>query len=309
MLSYLRLFFNRRYRVPRDKSQRPSRAAQKACAQAQTDFAASIDAIADLEGLSDFTRTKLLPPGFFRNVRAMWAAYDRYADEVRENMGWDKLHQAGKGPGCDGCYGAPMGVSPAESFTIASAVAQRPDFPQLAQTLQARAQQVLEDIQAEQKSPNATKTDPFALQKGRHRYHARGLACPFLDEAKRECSIHEIRPLSCRMHLLDEPTARVRGDHAEHDQAKVVNIRLPARTQLSINQHVDKRMGEISPLMFAGVLQSFEMGQGQPAREKGQARQKTGRDGRLVAPVNRKTGKSKKSQKERQKQKRRDARR
>lgn len=309
VLSYLRLFFNRRFRVPRDQSKRPSRAARKAGAQKEAEFTASIHAIADLPGLSDLGRTRVLPQGFFRAVRSMWSAYDRYANEIISNMGWGGMHPAGKGPGCDGCYAAPMSVSPAESFTIANAIASRPDFPQLAQALQDRAKLVLEDIQSQQKSPDINKADPFALQKGRHRYHARALPCPFLDEGQQKCSIYEMRPMSCRMHLLGEPTDRVRGDHPQHEQAQVVNIRLPAKTQLAVNQHVDKRMGEISPLMFAGVLQAFEMGQGQPVREQGQARQKTGRDGRLVARANRNTKNSKKNQKQREKQKRKDARR
>lgn len=309
MLSYLRLIFSRRYRVPRDKSQRPNRAARQASAAASATLTECINSIADLPGLSDLSRTKLLPAGFYRAVKGMWSAYDRYAQSLHESMGLAALHPAGEGEGCNGCYSAPMGVSPAESLTIAQAIAQRPDFPKLAQELQDRAKILLEDIQAEQKKTDAQRTDPYALQKGRHRYHARGLACPFLDEKNRKCSIRDVRPMSCRMHYIADPTERVRGDHPEHEQAKVVNLRLPTKTQVAIKQHIDKRMGEISPLLFAGVLQAFEMGQGQPVREVGQARQKTGRDGRLVARANRNVKGSKKEQKKRQKQKRRDTRR
>lgn len=309
LLSYLRLIFSRRYRVPRDKSQRPNRAARQASAAASATLTECINTIADLPGLSDLSRTKIVPAGFYRAVKSMWSAYDQYAQSLHESMGLGGLHPAGQGEGCNGCYGAPMGVSPAESLTIAQALAQRSDFAQLAQGLQDRAKILLEDIQAEQKKPDAQRTDPYALQKGRHRYHARGLACPFLDEKNKKCTIREHRPMSCRMHYIADPTERVRGDHPEHNQAKVVNLRLPTKTQVAINQHIDKRMGEISPLLFAGVLQAFELGQGQPVREVGQARQKTGRDGRLVARANRNVKGSKKEQKKRQKQKRRDVRR
>lgn len=309
VLSYLRLFFNRRFRVPRDKSTRPNRAAKKASSESEAAFTSSVTAIADLPGLSDLSRTKVLPQGFFRAVKSMWSAYDRYSQDLRKAMNWESMHPAGQGAGCSGCFDAPMHVSPAESLTIANSIATRPDFPKLAQALQDRAKQVLEDIHAEQKVKDPNKADPYALQKGRHRYYRRALPCPFLDSDKQKCTIHEIRPMSCRMHLIGDPAERVKGDHPEREQAEVVNIRLPARTQLSINQHIDKRMGQISPLLFAGVLQAFELGQGQPVRERGQARQKTGRDGKVVAPANRNSKNSKKQQKQRQKQKRRDARR
>lgn len=310
VLSYLRLIFGRRHRVPRDQSKRPNAAARKLAQDAAHELSQTINALADLPNFADIAQTRAVPAGFYRQVQEIWTAYDAYAQRIREAMSWTQLHQAGQGEqGIQGCYAAPMGVSPAESFAIAKDIAAHPNAATLAKSLHERANMVLEDIQSQQSKPNSEKADPYALQKGRHRYHARGLPCPLLDEGNQRCIVFDKRPISCRMHHLGDPAKRARGTDPDHANAQIVNIRLPAKAQVAMTQHVDKRMGQISPLLFAGVLQALELGQGQSVREVGQARQKVGRDGRLVARANRNVSGSKKNQKNKQKQKRRPTKR
>lgn len=307
VLDYLRILFGPKIRLPRDQSTKiPRKVRREAETQAHIEaLAKAIDAIAALPGLAEISDKKRVPTGFYSRVHELWKHYDAYADTIRQAMGWQDLPRAGKDDGIYGCYTAPIGVSPAESIAISRVLPNLPDLATLAPKFQERAQQQIEDIQGHCKEKDREKPGPVAVLKGRQSYERRALPCPFLDETKRSCKIWDHRPISCRMHHLQGDPQQIKGDHPQYEAAKVVNIRLPVKQQIALSTHVDKRLGEVNPLLFAGVLQALHIGGGQPLREVGQAPLRVGRDGQVVKTANKNVKGAKKFQKQKRKKGRR----
>lgn len=305
MFEFIAGLLGPRIKLPRDRITRVPRRARKQAKEHTEALQRIVDELSGLPGIADVAKTKRLPRGFYGRVEDMFTAYDRYLDAVSAHMGLQDAARPGTPEGQGACYAAPFGVTGIEAMALYREVRTWKDFPKVAQRLGELGEQQFKDIQAghKGKDPEQIRMTSKAAGNGRKLFAKRGEPCPFLDTGKGRCRVWEQRPISCRMHHITGDAALADPQHERHEDVQVVNIRLPARPQVTLSQ-LDKRMElGISPFMYASVLQLLQLGEGQLLQEVGEAPQRMGQDGRVVQKANRNVKHAKKFQKKKQKQK------
>jgi Fe-S-cluster containining protein len=298
-MGILNAIFGPRLRLPRDQVTRVSRAIRKRAKENVDGMQKVVDEIGAMAGIADIAQLKKLPRGFYERVEVFLANYDAYADEARRSLGAEDKPRAGTPEGVGACYAAPMGVFGPESLNIYRLIRTWSDFPTLAQKLGEAAEAQMKEIQSRHKGKDAEKIrlTGKAVQRGRMAYATQGEPCPFLDRNKRRCRLGDARPIACRMHHISTDPAWSNPQHPEHGKVKAVNIRLPIRQQVGLQQ-IDKRMGlGLSPFLFVGVLQLLQLSDGELLQEVGEAPRRMGQDGRVAQRANRNVKHAKKFKK------------
>jgi len=263
----------------------------------------ALDAIAALPGLADIKDTKRVPRGFYGLCESFLEHYDHYTSTVREHMKLGNAARPGAPGGCNACYEVPVGVHAIEALVIYRKIRPWKEFPKLAQSLADLAEQQFKAIQAEHhgKDPEKVRMGGKAVQKGRLAFAKRGVPCPFLDVEKQRCRIWDVRPLVCRMHHVLSDPSWSHPTHARYTEVAAKNLRPPLRMQVALAQ-LDKRMIlQLSPILYAGILQILQLGEGQTIPEIGEAPQRMQQDGQIVQRANRNVKHAKKYQKNKRK--------
>jgi Fe-S-cluster containining protein len=300
VFEYLRTLFLG-VRLPSDLSTRIPRSARKAAAPHAQAVQEIIHKIAALPEINEVARTKQMPKGFYALAADLTRAFDAYIAALRQAMALEDAARPGTPQGEAACTCAPTTITAIEALNILRRIRAWPDFPTLAQELLRQAQLLMQDMQAQLKP----KQDPArpglkTAQAGRMAFASRGEVCPFLDRTNKKCRIWEQRPFSCRMQHIQGNVERVDPRHPEHKLVQLKNLRLPMAQQLSLVNHVDRRMNlELSPLLFAGLLQILEKGQAQALGmpEEGETPPRLAPDGTFVPAANRNVKHAKKFQK------------
>lgn len=199
-----------------------------------------------------------------------------------------------------------MGLSAIEALDIYRAIRGWRDFPQVARRLGELGEQQFKDIQEGHagKDPEKIRLGGKAVRSGRLKFAQRMEPCPFLDTAKERCRIWEQRPLVCRMHHPSTPSEWSFPDHEKYpDGVKAKNLRLPVKIQVALAQ-LDKRMMlQLSPFMYASVLQILQLAEGQLVQEVGEAPVRMQQDGHIQQRANRNVAHAKKFKKKKKKKK------
>jgi Fe-S-cluster containining protein len=299
VLDLLATLFGPKIRLPGDQVTRIRGAAKKA-GQAHADQIQKIvDAIGGLEGIADVAKTKRLPRGFYDLVDRLVDEYDAYLAAVAQPLDIAALPRAGTAEGKGACYAGPFGVSGIESLRIYRRLRAKTEFPRRAEAMAKLGQLLFEDIQAHHKGkdPEKIRMGGKAAQLGRRQFAARGHLCPMYDEKRQRCGIWEIRPIACRMHHIQTDPAWSDPRHDHHARVVAKNVRLPIRQQVALAQ-IDKRMGlNLSPFLYAALLQIVQLTEGELLQELGEAPIRMGQDGRIAERANRNRPGAKKFQK------------
>jgi len=310
VFDFIAALFGPRIKLARDRVTRVPRKIRKA-ARAEIDTMQRIvDEISGMTGLADVTSTKRVPKGFYARVEDLYAAFDRYIAVVRREMGVTEFAQAGTPEGRGACYAAPFGVSGVEAMAIYREVRTWRDFVKVAERLGELGELQFKDIQAGHrgKDPEKIRMTSKAAGEGRRHFSERGEPCPLLDASRGRCRVWDHRPMTCRMHHIIGDTALADPRHERHEEAEVLNIRVPVRPQVALSQ-IDKRtnMGA-SPFLYASVLQQLQFTDGELLLEVGEAPRRMGQDGRVVQKANRNVKHAKKNQKKKNKAKQKQKR-
>ena len=301
VIEFLRNFFLGA-RLSSDISTRIPRAARKASAAQALAVQETIHKIAALPEISEVARTRLMPKGFYALAGELTRVFDAYLEGLRTAMNLTQAARPGTPEGFQACTTAPMTITAIEALNILRRIRAWPDFPTLGQELLRLAQLQMQDVQAQLKP----KQDPNrpglkTAQAGRLAFAQRGEPCPFLDPEKKKCRIWEQRPYSCRMQHIVGSVDRVDPRHPEHKLVQIKNLRLPMAQQMSLVNHVDRRLGlELSPILYAALLQILEKGQpqGLGLPEVGEVPPRLAADGTYVPAANRNVKHAKKFNKD-----------
>jgi Fe-S-cluster containining protein len=280
-----------RIKLPRDHVTRPPRAAKKAAAEHIAGMQAALDRISAMPGIADIATTKRVPRGFYDAVDDVRRHYDGYAEVVRKYLAIpEDAHQPGEPGGCQGCVEAPMPVHGFEALSIYREIRTWKDFPQIARELGELGEAQFKAIQEGHtgKDPEKIRFGSKAVQKGRVAFAKMGRVCPLLDEGKQRCRIWERRPIACRMHWPTTPPDTQAPEHENYPKsAKAHNIRIPVKQQVTVHQ-LDKRMSlQMSPFLYASVLQILQLTDGQLVQEIGEPPVKMQQDGKIANRANR----------------------
>lgn len=307
VFEFITALFGPRIKLARDRVTRLPRRVRKSAKEHVETMQRIVDDLAGLEGIADVKESKRLPRGFYDRVEDLLAAYDRYLAAVREGLGdkADGMFPAGTPEGVGGCYAAPFGVTGPEAMLIYREVRTWRDFPQIAQRLGELGEQQFKDIQEGHRGrdPDKIRMTSKAAGLGRKRFSERGEACPFLNESKGRCRLGDKRPMTCRMHHIGGDTAKGDPRHEDHENAELLNIRVPVRPQVAISQ-LDKRMDMgLTPFLYASVLQLLQFAEGELILEVGEAPRRMQQDGRVAQKANRNVKHAKKFQKGKNKSK------
>lgn len=303
MFEFVAALFGPRIKLPRDRVTRIARRARKQGKEHTEALQRIVDEISGLPGIADVSKNKRLPRGFYSRVDDLYTAYDRYIAAVTAELGIQDAVRPGTPEGKGACYAAPFGVTGIEALALYREIRTWRDFPQVAQRLGELGEQQFKDIQQghKGKDPEQIRMTSKAAGNGRKMFAKRGEPCPLLDKSKGRCRVWERRPISCRMHHITGDASLADPQHERHEELELVNIRLPARPQVTLSQ-TDKRMElGISPFMYASVLQILQLGDGQLLQEVGEAPQRMQQDGRVVQKANRNVKHAKKFQKKKDK--------
>lgn len=307
MLGLIGALFGPRVRLPRDHVTRLPRAAKKAAKAEIKALQAALDKISAMPGIADIKGNGRAPRGFYAGVDELHAAYDAYAAVVKKffPLGED-VKQPGEPGGTHACYAGPMPVHGVEALAAYRAARSWRDFQSVAKRMGELGERLFKEIQAGHtgKDPEKIRMTGKAVQNGRIALAKSMQPCPFLDEGKQRCRIWEHRPIACRMHF---PTSG--GDAHKPDSpgypkdAKAINLRLPVKQQVTMQQ-LDKRLAlELSPFLYVSTLQVLQLADGALIQEIGEAPIKMQQDGHVAQRANRnvrhakkfhKRGKSKK---------------
>ncbi|MBL4683977.1 MAG: YkgJ family cysteine cluster protein [Nannocystaceae bacterium] len=301
MLGLLGALFGPRVRLPRDNVTRLPRSARKAAKAEIAALQSALDKISALPGVADIKANGRVPRGFYDAVDEMHAAYDAYAAIVRKFLSVDQdAKQPGQPGGTAACYAGPMPVHQVEALAIYRATRSWRDFQSVAKDMGELGELLFNEIQSGHtgKDPEKIRMTGKAVQNGRIALAKNMRPCPFLDEGKQRCRIWEHRPIACRMHYPNGGGDAHRPDNEGYPkQAKAINIRLPVKQQVTMQQ-LDKRLLlELSPFMYAAMLQMLQLADGSLVQEVGEAPIKMQQDGRVSQRANRNVRHAKKFQK------------
>lgn len=300
MLGLLGALFGPRVRLPRDHVTRAPRSARKAAKAEIQALQASLDKLSGLPGVADIKGNGRVPRGFYEAVEEMHAAYDAYVAIARKFLPIaEDVKQPGEPGGTAACYSGPM-VHGVEALAIYREARTWRDFQSVAKTMGELGEQLFNQIQANHtgKDPEKIRMSGKAVQSGRIALAKQMHACPLLDESKERCRVWDKRPISCRMHFPKGDAELHRPDHAEWPKgAKAFNLRLPVKQQVTMQQ-LDKRLAlELSPFLYASVLQILQLAEGGLIQEIGEAPVKVQQDGHVAQRANRNVRHAKKFQK------------
>jgi hypothetical protein len=304
-LEFLAALFGPRLKLPADQVTRIPGRAKKAAGPSIAAIQATLDKISGLPGIADMKDSKRLPRGAAALVKELLHHVDGYHEAVREIMGiGPEIKRPGERGGTNGCIPAPLGVSTIEALHIYRTIRTWSDFPDLAKKLAALGEQQFKDIQAgvPGAAGDKVRVGGKAVQQGRVAFAKRMTPCAFLDGSTQRCRIWDQRPISCRLHhLADPPGGLPPSDEAWPKGVKAKNLRLPVRSQVALQQ-LDKRMGlEVSPFLYAGLLQLLQLAEGHQINEAGEAPTRMQQDGNVARPANRNVAHAKKFQKKKKK--------
>lgn len=302
---FIGALFGARNRLPRDHVTRLPRSAKKAAKVAIAGMKDAVDKIGALPGIADIADTKRVPRGFYDLVEAFVTNADEYQTTARKHLPIaDDVRRPGEPGGTGPCYSAPMGVSGIETLNIFRTVRQWRDFPDLARRLGELGEQQFKAIQAGHagKDPEKIRMGGKAVRQGRIEFAKTMQPCPFLDQKRDKCRIWEQRPMVCRMHNPTTPTEKNRpDDEAWPKGVEAKNIRPPVKVQVALGQ-LDKRMTlQISPFLYAGILQLLQLSDGNLIQEVGEAPQRMQQDGQVARKANRNVKHAKKFKKKKKK--------
>lgn len=301
MFGLLGALFGPRVRLPRDQVTRLPRAARKAAKAELAAITAAMDKISALPGIADIQNNKRVPRGFYAAVDELRVAYDAYAAVARKFLNIDDdVAQPGQPGGTAACYAGPMPVHGVEALIIYRATRSWRDFQAVAKDMGDLGELLFKEIQARHtgKDPEKIRMTGKAVQGGRIALAQHKRPCPMLDEGKQRCRIWEQRPIACRMHFpTGGGSAHQPDDPGYPKEAKAINIRLPVKQQVAMQQ-LDKRMAmQTSPFMYAAMLQLLQLAEGNVIPEVGEAPVKMQQDGQVAARANRNVRHAKKFQK------------
>jgi Fe-S-cluster containining protein len=193
-----------------------------------------------------------------------------------------------------------MGVSAIETLNIYRTIRTWKDFPQVARRLGELGEQQFKDIQSGHsgKDPEKIRMGGRAVRQGRLAFAQRKEPCPFLDVDKQRCRIWDQRPIVCRMHHPVTPPEWSQPDNEHYpSDVEAKNIRVPVKVQVGLAQ-LDKRMMlQMSPFMYAGILQLLQLGEGAVIQEVGEAPMRMQQDGHIAQRANRNVRHAKKFKK------------
>ncbi len=304
-LEFLAALFGPRLKLPADQVTRIPGRAKKAAGPHTAAIQATLDKISGLPGIADMKDSKRLPRGAAALVKELLHHVDAYHDAVREIMGiGPDVKRPGEKGGTNGCIPAPLGVSAIEALHIYRTIRTWSDFPEMAKKLAALGEQQFKDIQAgvPGAAGDKVRVGGKAVQQGRVTFAKRMTPCAFLDGSTQRCRIWDQRPISCRSHhLVDPPGGLPPSDEAWPKGVKAKNLRLPVRSQVALAQ-LDKRTAlELSPFLYASVLQLLQLAEGHQFNEAGEAPTRMQQDGNVARPANRNVAHAKKYQKKKKK--------
>lgn len=297
-LEFLAALFGPRLKLPADQLTRIPGRAKKMAGPHAAAIQATIDKISGLPGIADMKDSKRLPRGAAALVKELLHHVDAYHDAVREGMGMGaEAKRPGERGGTNGCVPAPLGVSAIEALNIYRTIRTWTDFPEMAKKLAALGEQQFKDIQAgvPGAAGDKVRVGGKAVQQGRVTFAKRMQPCAFLDGSTQRCRIWDTRPIACRSHhLVDPPGGLPPSDDAWPKGVKAKNLRLPMRSQVGLSQ-LDKRMNlELSPFLYASILQLLQLAEGKQIQEAGEAPVKMQQDGNVARPANRNVAHAKK---------------
>jgi len=293
--------FGPRVRLPRDRVTRVPRAARKAAKAELTTLSAALTKVSALPGIADIKNNGRVPRGFYAAVDELHAAYDAYVAVARKFVNIDDdVKQPGEPGGTAACYAGPMPVHGVEALAIYHEARGWRDFQSVAKQLGALGEQLFAEIQKGHtgKDPEKIRMTGKAVQGGRVALAKTMQPCPFLDQSKQRCRVWDKRPIACRMHFPNGgPEAHKPDSDAYPKEAKAINLRLPVKQQVTLQQ-LDKRLAlELSPFLYASTLQVLQIAEGSLIQEIGEAPVKMQQDGQVAQRANRNVRHAKKYQK------------
>jgi Fe-S-cluster containining protein len=156
--------------------------------------------------------------------------------------------------GCGACCRQLVTISPAEAWALRHIMAELPDAE--AAVLGERFREVECALEREGfldalRQINDPEIDAEAHYELAREYFGRAVACPFLEAES--CSIHELRPLTCREYLVSTPAVAC-GDPFEQE-IKRVFYAAPLAEALAM---VSARKGNVpGPHVVLGTLKSW----------------------------------------------------
>ena len=261
----------------------------------------AIEQISALPGIADIQDNKRVPRGFYGLVEEFIKHADDYQTIARKYFDIpEDSKRPGEPGGTGACYAAPMGLSGIEVLNIYRTARTWRDFQQVARRLGELGEQQFKDIQSGHsgRDPEKIRLGSKAVRQGRLAFAKRMEVCPFLDEGRERCRIWDARPMVCRMHHPVTPSERSRPDHDGYPKdVKAKNIRLPVKQTVALAQ-LDKRMMlQLSPFLYAGILQTLQLTEGQMLLEVGEAPMKMQQDGHISRRANRNVKHAKKYKK------------
>ncbi|MEM6994096.1 MAG: YkgJ family cysteine cluster protein [Myxococcota bacterium] len=301
MLGLLGALFGPRVRLPRDQVTRLPRSARKAAKAEIAALQAALDKISAMPGVADIKNNGRVPRGFYAAVDELHTAYDAYAAVARKFLPIDEdTKRPGEPGGTAACYAGPMPVHQVEALAIYRAARSWRDFQSVAKDMGELGEQLFKEIQSGHtgKDPEKIRMTGKAVQNGRIALAKAMRPCPLLDEGKQRCRVWEHRPIACRMHHPTSGGDAHRPDASGYPkEAKAVNLRLPVKQQVTMQQ-LDKRMAlELSPFLYASTLQVLQLADGSLIQEVGEAPVKMQQDGQVSQRANRNVRHAKKFQK------------
>jgi Fe-S-cluster containining protein len=278
-------------KLPRDHVTRPRRSAKKAATEHAAGMQEALDRLSAMPGIADIAGTKRVPRGFYDAVDDFRRHYDAYAAVVGKFLPIpEDAKQPGEPGGCQGCIEAPMPVHGFETLSIYREIRTWKDFGVVARRLGELGEEQFKAIQAGHtgKDPEKIRFGSKAVQEGRVAFAKTKAICPLLDQDKERCRVWERRPIACRMHWPTSPPATQDPDHPDYPKsAKAVNIRLPVKQQVAVHQ-LDKRLSlQLSPFLYASLLQVLQLADGQLIQEVGEAPVRMQQDGKIAERANR----------------------
>lgn len=305
-LEFLAALFGPRLKLPSDQVTRLPGAAKKAAAPHAAAIGETLNKISGLPGIADMKTSKRLPRGFTPLVKELLHHVDAYHDALRSSMGLEGVKRPGEPGGCNACYTAPVGVSGIEAINIYRVARPWSDFGEVVRKLVEYAQEQYKDVQSgsTSKDPDKVRFGGKAVQNGRLAFAKKMHACPMLDVSAQKCRIWSERPIACRLHHPTTPPENSKPDHPDFPKGvRAKNLRLPVRSQVTLQQ-LDKRLGlDLSPFLYASVPQIVQLVDGQQLAEVGEAPTRVQQDGSVARPANRNVAHAKKFQKQRKKPK------
>jgi len=212
----------------------------------------ALQALADEPGLERFADERRLPRAFPERMDAVLAAYDTFADGLVADIPLAVTCSAGCAH-C--CCDAPTPVRGFELLNLYRVVRRDKRFARLHDRAADRAERFLAELDRAAGGRRSVKSDSRPFLAARMAYLRGAEPCMFLHPKRRTCTVYEVRPIPCRMHVsLDDP-ARCDPRREGGDDPRTPNL-APPEPLVETMRRIDERLGlAVSPVLPVGFAE------------------------------------------------------